>query len=260
MAGTIHETLTGDLLHVPGYVSDSDPGAVGAGKLWIDINGGAGAYRAKVRNEADDGWEEIGVFPGPLVIGDLAGNGILLDPVNGIYLYGSAVMWDDLRFPATNLCVNPATLKPDFDYTEVGFLFDAAATETIFAVAQMPHGYKEGSDIEMHIHWEPTNTNTGNVLWQVEYKWTNIGGTEPGTFTAITILDAGDGTAYKHQIADFATISGTGKTISSILSLKISRLGGDGTDTYNADALLKEFDIHYQINSFGSDDEYVKGP
>jgi hypothetical protein len=93
----------------------------------------------------------------------------------------------------------------------------------------------------------------------MEYKWTTNEGTDAASFTTLNVLDAGDGTALKHQIAQFDEIEGTGKGLSSILSIKLSRIGGDETDTYNADALLKEFDIHYQIDTpGGSYDEYNK--
>jgi hypothetical protein len=39
---------------------------------------------------------------------------------------------------------------------------------------------------------------------------------------------------------------------------KLSRIGGDGTDTYTADARLLEFDIHYEVDSMGSSEELVK--
>ena len=52
-----HQDLIGDQLHVPGYVQDADPGAVGPGKLWVDSSGGVGAYLLKIRNADDTGWE-----------------------------------------------------------------------------------------------------------------------------------------------------------------------------------------------------------
>ncbi|MFC1878993.1 hypothetical protein ACFLZW_03685 [Chloroflexota bacterium] len=72
------------------------------------------------------------------------------------------------------------------------------------------------------------------------------------------MTDAADGTAYKHQIASFAAISGTGKTLSSVLLCRIYRKAGDGSDNYDADAALLEFDIHYEVDAFGSDSEFVK--
>lgn len=171
---------------------------------------------------------------------------------------GDATVWEDLRFPATNLKVNPVTSLPDFDYTEIGYLFDAGSTETLYIIAQMPHSWKIGSSIYPHVHWMPTNTNTGDVLWRFEYKWVNIGDNGAGAFTPVDVLDTASGVAYDHQLASFGAISGTGKTLSSIISIKISRIGGDGDDTYNADALLKEIDIHYEIDTIGSREEYTK--
>lgn len=55
--GPKHSLQTGANLHVPGYCQNSDPGAVGAGKYWIDTSGGTGAWILKIRNATNDGWE-----------------------------------------------------------------------------------------------------------------------------------------------------------------------------------------------------------
>lgn len=60
MANNTHSALTGAELHVPGYVQASDPGAVGAGKLWIDTALGTGKWALKLRNAANSGWEQDG--------------------------------------------------------------------------------------------------------------------------------------------------------------------------------------------------------
>lgn len=59
MAESAHSALTTTNLHVPGYLTGSDPGAVGAGKYWVDTTGGTGAWVLKVRNAGDTDWEEI---------------------------------------------------------------------------------------------------------------------------------------------------------------------------------------------------------
>lgn len=164
--------------------------------------------------------------------------------------------WDDLRAPATTISIFGFGTDPDFNSTKIGYDFDPATTETLYIIFQMPHTWKEGTGIRPHLHWLPSNTNTGNVLWRIEYKWTNVGDTESGSFTTLDSLDAADGVAEKHQVASFAEIDGSGKTLSSVLSIQLSRIGGDASDTYNADALLKEFDIHYQIDRIGSDNEF----
>lgn len=50
-----HKDLVEGDLHVPGYVQDTDPGAVGAGILWVDTSASPPVFR--VRNSADDGWD-----------------------------------------------------------------------------------------------------------------------------------------------------------------------------------------------------------
>lgn len=63
----LHKNLTVDL-HIPGVISATDPGAIGAGKLWIDIgvSGSPSAPVWKQRNAADSGWIDItvGGLPG----------------------------------------------------------------------------------------------------------------------------------------------------------------------------------------------------
>lgn len=166
--------------------------------------------------------------------------------------------WEDLRFPADGISIFGFGSDPSRDTVDGLLEFDPDSTERVFVTAQMPHGWKEGSEISPHVHWSPTDTDTGNVLWRLEYQMANIDGTFPGTWTALDILDAGDGTADKHQIAEWAAIDMAGMEMSCIIKFKISRIGGGPSDTYTADAKMLEFDIHYQIDSAGSRQEYVK--
>jgi hypothetical protein len=165
-------------------------------------------------------------------------------------------LWEDLTFPVQNLRVNPSTSKPDFDFANVEYLFDDSSTETVVGANQMSHTYLEGSDLHPHVHW--TQDASGTVLWQLEYKMWNLGEAEPGSFTTITTST----TAFTYtsgdlgQLSIFPIISGTGKTISFNIKVKISRLGG--SDTKSGDALFTSFDIHYEKNSPGSRTELAK--
>ena len=135
-----------------------------------------------------------------------------------------AVHWDDLRFPA--VAINPpgAASDPDVDPTDGTLLFAAGSTEVVFFAVQLPHCWKMGSAISPHVHWVKTTSAAGTVKWTLSYRWADLG----ETLSAWSDADAA----------------------------KIARVGGD--DTYGADAKLLEFDIHYQIDSRGSDTEYVK--
>lgn len=59
----LHSDLTDVNLHVPGYFTGSDPGAVGAGRYWIDTTGGP-PYQLYVRDSLDAAWEAVGVNAG----------------------------------------------------------------------------------------------------------------------------------------------------------------------------------------------------
>lgn len=159
--------------------------------------------------------------------------------------------YDDFRVPVTSINPPGAVNDPDFDTAYVGYLFSATAQEQLQIIAQLPHTWQEGSAIEPHLHWAPTTAAAGNVVWRFEYEWTNIDGVQGGVYTAVDITVPAGGTAYQIKLSSFGAVAGTGKTASSILTIKISRVGTDAADTYPADVLLKEFDFHYARDSFG---------
>ena len=128
----------------------------------------------------------------------------------------AAPFLEDLRFPAVTGLRNPATAKPDYDYTNIGFLFDPDTAEAIYIIAQMPHDWVAGGSIYPHVHWMPTTTNAGSVVWTMAYKWTNEGDADADTVYYPTATQAACGTAYVHQRANLTAIDGAGKTSSSI--------------------------------------------
>lgn len=164
-------------------------------------------------------------------------------------------MWDDLRFPVA--AINPVgqaappTLNVDNGLLE----FSASATNTVAIQVQLPHSWLEGSAIVPHVHWRKKTQGTGKVVWQLTYEFVNRGVAftdSPTTLTADTPVGTDDGTALVHHLTSFGDVSMTGKQISCMGLLTISRIGGDSEDTYAGVAQLLEFDIHYQQDSLGS--------
>jgi hypothetical protein len=176
----------------------------------------------------------------------------------GLTIYHNGENYEDLRFPAAGINPPGAASDPDRDTGDGCLLFDKASTEVIAGQAQAPHKWKKGSAMIPHIHWQPTTTGAGNVLWRLSVDMASINGEFAGSFTDIDILAAADGSANKHQIASFGNLNMKGMAVSAMIKWKVSRIGGDATDTYDADAKLLEVDFHYLINSVGSGLEYPK--
>ncbi len=166
-------------------------------------------------------------------------------------LYVGVVGWEDMRFPLQSVVINPATSKPDFDFDEVEYLFDDAAVETVVGANQMSHTWKEGSLGHPHVHW--VQNAEGVVKWQLEYRFWNSGSVQPD-WTTIDTVDAvfpyvsGD----LGQISVFPAIDMAGLKSSFNVKMRLSRLGDDEADTMVGDAKFNEFDIHYQMDSWGS--------
>ncbi len=183
---------------------------------------------------------------------------------------GTATRWDDLKVPVTSLKEKGINI-PNWDpfiggtYTYWFKKETSASNENeLFFTVQMPHAWKEGSNIFPHVHWTAdANIGTSKVEWGLEYTWANPG----SVFGAIgTILVdtpvAALGTvnvAFKHVISSFPEIAGSGKTLSSILMCRLFRKSRSGSnDTYSGKAALLEIDFHYEIDSDGSRDEFIK--
>lgn len=184
-------------------------------------------------------------------------------PVTAEFNQESQTFYDDMRFPAAAANPPGQASDPDFDTTNGGFLFASAGTELLFFAAQLPHGWYEGSILGPHVHWQKTSDAGGDVVWQFSYKWAPIGEVMDAAFTDVsastTITATPDNdTTDEHLITSFGDLDASGRQISDMMLIKLSRLGDDGDDTYGADVRLLEFDIHYEIDSFGSAIEFQK--
>lgn len=168
--------------------------------------------------------------------------------------------WEDLKAPST--AINPVGLaSPPSRNSTTGLLdFAAAGTNTCAIAIQMPHSWKLESTISPHIHlWYP-DANAGNSVWKLEYQIAKIGGAFAGSYTSDTKTFAAPEVANQHQLHSFDDIAMTGiDGVSAMIVILLSRLGGEAADTYAADLPLLEFDVHYQVDSLGSDEETTKG-
>lgn len=188
------------------------------------------------------------------------------------------VVWDDL-FISTGLFKFAGANDPVWRNWQPGgsgttfqsLFFDK--NDEIFFSCQMPHSYKEGSDIHAHVHWTPAargNEESGAYVgWKLDYSIANING---GVFLPSTTIDMSDtcsGTDDYHEVsAGLTGIPGTyGATneelkVSHMIICRLYRTDTGADDTWagtgvNGPAML-QFDFHFQKNSVGSRLEWVK--
>lgn len=192
-------------------------------------------------------------------------NNVSIDNQGRRVMNGTATVWEDLRVPMTAsklggshdpgfaLFIANGASQGVFSYD-----FDKTTEEELYFAVQMPHSWKIGSTIHPHVHWGVKTAPAGGttVRWGLEYTWQSIN----GVFAAPTIIytTATDPvTQYKHLLNEFTDIAGTGITgVSSMLLCRIFR--DVANDNFDDDASLFEFDIHYEMDTDGSNEEYAK--
>ena len=226
-------------------------------EIWLMQNG---------RFELDTGSEKSGAKNGELWINNSSTIKSLQfksdDLVYTLPAIESGEAWEDIR--VSGLAAKTGATAPDlvaFAPATTNLLvygFDGSTnTEQAYFAIQFPHSYKFGTTIHPHVHWTPTDTNSGTVVWSMEYTWQEIGGTFAAPTTIKTTAVNAGGTAWVHKYSEFPDIAGTGKdTVSSMIIFRLFRNPAD--DTYEHDAALLEVDFHYTVDGFGSNEETSK--
>jgi hypothetical protein len=129
----------------------------------------------------------------------------------------------------------------------------------------MPHSYRLGSTIDVHVHLNAPTSATANTRWQFSYNIAEINGTfsagDVGNYTdldAVTVANPED--TDKHIYADLGDIPMTNiDTVSAVILWKLARLAdSDGADNDANAWNLLELDFHFQMDTEGSRQETVK--
>ena len=169
----------------------------------------------------------------------------------------AGIRWTDKSFPATRQRQG-ATQKPDFDYTNMGLLFPQNdPSEIVYIIDQMDHRKKFDTNVRLHMHFIQTVATL--PIFKCDYRFWNNGGEVPG-FTTISTADGG-GAVFTFtanpilQIMSFPEIPHPDpEGISANLEMKIYR----DDNLVTGDVLVKYFDYHYQMDSDGSRQEFIK--
>jgi hypothetical protein len=191
-----------------------------------------------------------------------AGNAVNIDTSGHMTFVGDAVFWDDVTVSAMTLA--PGVQAPSLRTFKGGISAYAynfqTANDIQYGVAQIPHGYFEGEDIEPHLHiaLEDAPAAGDTVVFALEYTWADMGEVYPAVDTLEVKIPVSSWNALEHHYVDMGTISGSGKAISSLVNFRLERLQNSASDTYDDWVFLMDIDFHVPFSSLGSNTETSK--
>ncbi len=227
-------------------------------------------FEKELEEELLSAWQELsdmlnnGLLPKAHIGG--SENYISIDENGNLAMNGDATVWDDLRI-VPGAFTFAGSADPSLQDWQPG---GSGATlkvwrfkkdDEAFASCQMPHSYKEGTDLNFHIHWTPADRgneeNGALVGWKVDYTIANVGGVNFGSTTTVDLSDACSGFDDRHEKTIGVSVDGTGLLISHMILLRIYRSDTGADDTWAGTLSaqspgLLEFDIHFEMDTIGS--------
>lgn len=246
-------TGTADNAFVTRITVDHTGANIDAGLIVNESGSATADFRVESDTEANMLYlDSNGDTDGTLYLGGTT-NGIKVNKGGEFTLLGTATVFKDQFVDGLALKAG-ATDPPVFAAFSGGIWsnrFDDAAVQSAHGTLEIQHDYKDGSNLEVHIHWSPSTTNTGNCRWGFEYTVANMNATFPATTTTYAV-QAGSGTVNQHQYLTVVTITGTGLTAGANIAFRIFRDGTNAADTFTGNAFLHKIAFHYEADKLGS--------
>lgn len=184
-------------------------------------------------------------------------NGTDTEADGTVHFTGDATVWKDANLGAGALTRPTATQPGDDTFKDEGG-GDTGIAAPAFSIndhvggtIEIPHDYKEGTDIFFHVHWQGSTGPTGTdyVQWQLIYTVGQSGATLDAA-TTIT-LEVPYDTQYEFKQANFAAISGTNFNMEDQVLFDLKRIAAAG-DAYAGDAITATVGFHYEVDTVGS--------
>ena len=187
-----------------------------------------------------------------------AASHVQIEDNGNVTLVGDATQFTDINTPATRIRQG-ATAKPDFDTDDIGLLFPQNdPNEVAYILIQMKHEKKLDSVIYPHVHYIQAEVAQPTFVYY--YRYYNPDSEIPAGWQTGTTADGNKGifdyvTGSISQIATFPSVTPpANESVSALMDIKLFRNDNDVT----GDVLLKDFDIHIEMDGFGSDEQYSK--
>ena len=180
-----------------------------------------------------------------------------------------SVVYNDLLIPISTGKVSAVNAPTWSTFTGVISQYTFAVDDYIqLSATEFMHDYKEGTPIEIHLHWATNGLNDATVRkvnWSVDYTWANnlaMGGTTAfASPTTVTYEDtiAANQPSLTHRYTTIGTSTPTGSKIGACILIRVKRIAktAGGSDPANNPFAIMT-GIHYQCDTIGSRQEYIK--
>ncbi len=147
----------------------------------------------------------------------------------------------------------------------VTFANNTDLTDYVVVVFQINHDWKLGTTVFPHLHWWQTTASIPN--WLIQHRWQKQGSAKTTSWTSAKWTSSAftwsSGTL--NQITDFGGVTPpAGYSMSDILQIRLLRDKANGSGLFSgSDGLAAtvdavNLDVHYEVDSDGSDTEYSK--
>lgn len=236
------------------------------GRLVIAATGTSAFVNITVTNDADIN----NLLADTAYFGDVAGGDYTYIEVDGtIQSFGDGTCWRDELQPLTSLRITSPSNDFILNDAEVSLTCKNSArypTDFVYTNIQLNHDWVLGTALHPHLHWWQAQAATPN--WLIAYRWQKQGSAKTTSWTLQEWTS--NSFAYTvgtiNQITEFSTITppvGYGQ-VSDIVQFKFYRdftnvsTKFTGSDPVASDVEAVQFDIHMQVDMFGSHQEYVK--
>lgn len=176
-------------------------------------------------------------------------------------MVGTATVFDDLYIdiaPKTTGAGKPTLATFNGNVNKYTFAVNDVSD---LSTVELKHNWKEGSAIEIHVHWATNGTNDATVRgvkWEVDYTWANMqsaGGTI--VFPAVTTSSAetsiaANETDKTHKYTSVVSFTPTGGKIGANLLLSLKRIASVTNVAPASDPFCLMVGVHYEIDTIGS--------
>ena len=203
-----------------------------------------------------------------LQVGDIdSGNYTEFQEDGSLVANGDATCFRDEMNELVKAAANNPGSRLVYNFPEASLVFKSNATEIDYAIMniQINHDWKTGTNLEPHLHWWQSTVEIPN--WVIQYRIQPNGSLKTTEWTPLrwtnSVFDYTGGTL--NQIISFGEIvPPTDPGVSMVLQVRLLRdttnsLGlFDTVDPVLIDVSATSFDIHIEVDMFGSRQRYIK--